>query len=508
MSTIKKQTVTNIIYSYLGVAIGFITQIFLIPAFLTTEQNGLLGVLLAYTYLLIQIGSLGFNAAGSKFFPQFRDAKKGHHGYLFLGLITSILGFILASMLFLAYYNGLLDFIIRIFQADFQRNHSELFSTYYYLIFPLTLGSILFNLFDNYAKNLYNSTWGTFLSQFIQRFLQMLTVGIMGFHYFSFEQFLWIWAIGFILYLLPMIWKCIQLDGFSLQANFELFKPDFTKKFIHYSGLTILTGFSSMIIQYIDKIMLEEIIGLKETGIYTTSLYFISVMGMSLVATNKASGPIIADAIHNNDQKTLHTVYQKSCLTQLIFGIFIYLLIVTNFDAVFSITHNKDYLLGKSVVIIFGLGKLFDLATGLNGSILSLSKYYRYDTYSMIGLIFITIALNLVLIPTYGMMGAAIVAALATVYFNLFRFIVVWKKLHLQPFNSDFIKVILLGIASWLLVQLIPQRLDTFVEVLTSIVLKAGVLSIFYIFIIYRLKISKEINDLIDKNVKKIGRRN
>lgn len=504
MSTIKKQTVTNIFYSYLGVATGFITQIFLIPAFLTTEQNGLLGVLLAYTYLLIQIGSLGFNAAGSKFFPQFRDAKSGHHGYLFLGLTTSIIGFLFASTLFLSYHWGYLDGLFRLFQDNFHASHSDLFTEYYYFIFPLTFGSILFNLFDNYAKNLYNSTWGTFLSQFLQRFIQLLTVGLMAFHFFSFEQFLWIWAIGFVLYLVPMIWKCFQLEGFSIRPNFSLFTPEFSRKFIHYSGLTILTGFSSMIIQYIDKIMLEEMIGLKETGIYTTSLYFISVMGMSLVATNKASGPIIADAIHQNDQQTLHTIYQKSCLTQLIFGILIYLLIISNFDAVFSITHNKDYLLGKSVVIIFGIGKLFDLATGLNGSILSLSKYYKYDTYSMIGLIFLTITLNLILIPAYGIIGASVVAALATVYFNLFRFVVVWKKLNLQPFNFDFVKVIFLGLISWLLVYLIPENLTTINGILISIVLKSSLLGFFYTFIIYRLGISAEINDLIDKNLKKM----
>lgn len=505
MSTIKKQTVTNLLYSYLGVATGFITQIFLIPAFLTTEQNGLLGVLLAYSYLLIQLSSLGFNTAGNKFFPMFRSPENGHKGFLFIGLIVSLVGFILASTLFLAYQNGYFDPFFRFIQPNFNRTHSPLFSQFYYLIFPLSLGSILFNLFDNYAKNLYNTTWGTFLSQFVQRFLQMLVVGLMAFHLFNFEQFLWLWTIGFIFHIIPMVLKCIQLEGFSLRPNFEVFTPTFTKNFIQFSSLTIFTGFSTMIVQYIDKIMLEQMVGLKETGIYTTSLYFISVMGMSLGATNKASIPVISDALHKNDHSSLFSIYQKSCLTQLIFGLLIYLLIIINFDAVFSITQNKDYLLGKYIVIIFGFGKLFDLATGLNGTILLLCKYYKYETYSMVGLIFLTIILNLLLIPSYGMLGAAIVASIATIYFNLFRFLVVWKKLDLQPFNFNFIKVVGVGLIGGLFTYLIPSDVSSLPKILLSIFLKSSFLTIFYIFAIYRMKLSAEMNELIETNLKKIG---
>lgn len=505
MSTIKKQTVTNLLYSYLGVATGFITQIFLIPAFLTTEQNGLLGVLLAYSYLLIQFGSLGFNTAGNKYFPMFRSPENGHKGFLFLGLVTSIFGFIFASSLFLAYQNGYFDSIFKLIQPNFSRTHSSLFSQFYYLIFPLSLGSILFNLFDNYAKNLYQTTWGTFLSQFIQRLMQMLVVGLMAFHFFSFEQFLWLWTIGFVLYLIPMIWKCLQIEGFSLRPNFEVFTPTFTKNFIQFSSLTIFTGFSTMIVQYIDKIMLEQMVGLKETGIYTTSLYFISVMGMSLGATNKASIPVVSDALHKNDNSSLFSIYQKSCLTQLIFGLLIYLLIILNFDAVFSITQNKDYLMGKYIVIIFGFGKLFDLATGLNGTILLLCKYYKFETYSMVGLIIITIILNLLLIPHYGMIGAAIVASISTIYFNIFRFVVVWKKLDLQPFNLNFIKVLGIGLIGGFFAYLIPSDVSTIPKILLSIFLKSSFLTIFYIFAIHRMKLSTEINELIEKNLKKIG---
>ena len=76
MNVIKKQAFLGTIFSYGGVLVGFITQFFLIPNYLTEDQNGLLSVLLSSMYVLVQLSSLGFNAAGSRFFPSFRDAEK------------------------------------------------------------------------------------------------------------------------------------------------------------------------------------------------------------------------------------------------------------------------------------------------------------------------------------------------------------------------------------------------------------------------------------------------
>lgn len=83
MNVIKKQAFLGTIFSYGGVLVGFVTQFFLIGNYLEPAQNGLLAVLLSYMYVLVQLSSLGFNAAGSRFFPHFRNAKNGHNGYLF-----------------------------------------------------------------------------------------------------------------------------------------------------------------------------------------------------------------------------------------------------------------------------------------------------------------------------------------------------------------------------------------------------------------------------------------
>ena len=483
MNVIKKQAFLSTIFSYGGVLVGFISQFFLIPHYLTEDQNGLLGVLLSYMYVLVQLSSLGFNAAGSRFFPYFRDETKGHKGFLFLGIITSLSGFLITTL-------GI------VFLKDWLVNNQEkssLLADNFYLLIPITFATLLFNLLDNYTKNLYDTVTGTFLAQFLQRFLILVSLLLLVFHWVDFQQYIYFWVLAVSLYVVPMFWKATSLGGFSLKPDFSVMTPAFSRQFGLYSFLTILTGFSSMVILYIDKIMLSKLTTLSDTGIYNTASFFGSVMGMSLLALNKAAQPIIADSFAKNDFANISTIYRKSCTTSLIVGCWIFLGIYLNLDNLFGFL-PASYSAGKWVIIIISLGKLFDLATGLNGTILTLSKYYRYDTYLMVSLILITILLNLFLIPIYGMNGAAFALASATVYYNLVRYLLVWWKLGMQPFTFDLVRIILFSIIIGLTINTLPNISGNKTLVVADMAYRSIALTLLYGVIIYWSKISPELN--------------
>ena len=97
-SIIKKQTIQSTVFAYAGVLVGTITQAFLIPNFLTTEQNGLLALLLSWMYVFCQFASLGFNAAGTKYFSFFRSTEENHRGYLFYGLVINGIGLLIGTL--------------------------------------------------------------------------------------------------------------------------------------------------------------------------------------------------------------------------------------------------------------------------------------------------------------------------------------------------------------------------------------------------------------------------
>ncbi|MDZ7690389.1 MAG: polysaccharide biosynthesis C-terminal domain-containing protein [Balneolaceae bacterium] len=94
------------------------------------------------------------------------------------------------------------------------------------------------------------------------------------------------------------------------------------------------------------------------------------------------------------------------------------------------------------VIIIIGVAKLIDMATGVNGQIILHSKHYRFDLYTMIFLVILTVATNYLLIPIYGILGAAIATALSILVYNLIKCIFVWITFSMQPFHWSSLAVL------------------------------------------------------------------
>jgi len=56
----------------------------------------------------------------------------------------------------------------------------------------------------------------------------------------------------------------------------------------------IVIGFAGMIVLNIDRIVVERLMGLSATGIYTTMAYFATLISIPARALSKISDPVIA----------------------------------------------------------------------------------------------------------------------------------------------------------------------------------------------------------------------
>jgi O-antigen/teichoic acid export membrane protein len=117
------------------------------------------------------------------------------------------------------------------------------------------------------------------------------------------------------------------------------------------------------------------------------------------------------------------------------------------------------------VVVILGLAKLFDMATGINGHIIINSRFFRFDLYTNILLAILTISTNYLLIPQFGLEGAAIATALSIFIYNFVKFVFVWIKFGMQPFQLKAIWIIVIAGLCLLLSEQLPYMINFFVDV-------------------------------------------
>jgi O-antigen/teichoic acid export membrane protein len=133
------------------------------------------------------------------------------------------------------------------------------------------------------------------------------------------------------------------------------------------------------------------------------------------------------------------------------------------------------------------------MATGINGAIIVNSKYYRYDLYTTVLLVFVTITTNYLLIPKYGIDGAAMATAISVLLYNLIRLVLIKVKMNMHPFSLQTIYTVLLLFAMYFLLDLLPNTSYTFAD----IIWKSGVVLMISLPAVFYLNLSKDISSLV-----------
>ncbi len=492
MSVIKKQTIVGTIYSYMGVAVGTLTMALIIPNYFSSDEYGVINHISRWVMILAIVMGLGFNNSGNRFFGFFREPSENHRGYLFNGVIFLTIG----SLVVAAFLYFCKDWI-----QTSQANDNALFIEYYWLILPITISIAYFNLFDNYAKGLFDTVFGTFLSQLFQRVLILAVALLYIFKWVDFEGFMYCWTGAMSAHFLLMVWHCKKLGNFSLKPSNFLWNSPFKIEFLRFAMFSVITGISSIAISTIDSMMVYKYLGLSMSGIYNFCLLFGSVMTMSYLANVKASTPIVMGALQENDIKKIEAIYVKSGLTQLMFGTVILVLVWVSIDACFSLV-KPEYLAAKTALLIIGVGKLYDLGSGVNSLILAYSRYYKLDSFLVISFIGLLYLLNKIMIPSYGLEGAAYATLIATVYYNTARNLLIWKYFRIHPYSFKQVIVVFIGLIVLGIGFLLPDLKGGIWFSLISIVYKSMVLLLLFIVPFYFLKISPEVNEVIEKGSK------
>jgi O-antigen/teichoic acid export membrane protein len=145
------------------------------------------------------------------------------------------------------------------------------------------------------------------------------------------------------------------------------------------------------------------------------------------------------------------------------------------------------------VVNIIGLGKLLDMTFSLNGEIIVMSKYFRFNVLSLVILAVLAVMLNQWLIPLYGIDGAAWASAISLLLYNLVKMTFVWVKLGVQPFTSENVGMVVISAA----VLVAGLYLPAFSNVFLDIFVRSTMITILFGGSVLVFKISPDVNELV-----------
>jgi O-antigen/teichoic acid export membrane protein len=484
MGIIIRQSIIGSFWSYFGVIIGFVTNSYLFPNYLAPDAIGLLGLLLAWSILFAQFSALGFHGVTSRLFPYFRNRENGHNGFLFIAFIVMIVGFVLFLLVFI---------FVKSWLVESNLEKSKLFSEYFYLLIPLTFFTILFTFLDVFNKVLYDAVLGTFLQEFLQRVLIFLVALLFSFGVIDLHEFILAYVASVCVKSIVIFVFLLYKGEISLRPRLSFLDKNIRKEMVDVALFGVLSGVGVNIVFNIDKIIINQILGLGPTGIYTIAFFFGTLVIIPSRPLLRITGTLVADAWKHNNVKYISDIYKRSCLNQFVIAALLFGGIWINIDNILVIL-GPEYASGKWVIFFVAFGYLIDMGTGANGVIISYSKHYRVDFWFLTVLIVVVITSMYLFIPIWGITGAAVAIAISFLVNNLMRFIFLYRKYQMQPFNYKFLLILLsLGIAYYI-AGFLPKML-----LVSDILIRSIIFSGLFGLLVYLFKVSDDIILLKDK---------
>ncbi|MEO1654086.1 MAG: oligosaccharide flippase family protein, partial [Bacteroidota bacterium] len=291
----------------------------------------------------------------------------------------------------------------------------------------------------------------------------------------------------------------LGLKLWTFQPTF--IKPRLLKEILVYGLYIVLGGASGQLIHRVDSIMIPAMLGTLDLGVYTIAFYIGSIIEIPRKMISSISMPIISQAWAKDDRQELKNIYYKSSLNQLIVGLVFFLCVWINIDSLFSLIPKGElFREGKYVVFFIGLTKLVDMSTGLNNEILVHSRLYRLTLLIVFMLAIFIVGSNLLLIPIFGLNGAAGATFLSYFLYNLVKFLIILIAFKMQPLRWKHLLIVGIGISAYLLALLIPAS----GWILLDIGLKSALICILTLGFVILANLSEDMRQIFERGFRLI----
>ncbi len=459
MSTIRRQSILSSGIIYLGFVLGFLnTYLFTRQGGFTQSEYGLYGTFMGLANIINSFANLGMQAYIMKFYPYYQDnLKVRDNDMMGWAFVTSAFGFLIV----LAAGYIFKDLVIRKFSAN-----SPDFVKYYAWVFPLGFGLTMYSLLEAYAWQLKKSVLTSFLKEMLFRIFTSTLAVLFFLHLIrDFDLFIKLFALTY------MLLACILLVILirSGEIHLTLRKSRVTKKY--FKKIVALCSFiwSGSLVQNIaivfDMIVITAVIpnGLAWAGIFSLAQNIASLIQAPQRGIIAASISHLSRAWKDKDYEKIRRIYRRSSINQLIFACGIFVLIWINFmDGVKNFHLQPAYEQAKPVFLFLGLWRIVDMGTGVNSQIIGTSTLWRFEFITGIILLAITLPLNYILAKKLGVVGPAIATLTAYTIYNTIRYIFLWKKFRLQPFDYKTGLTILLAAAGYYFSYLLFSHIHGF----------------------------------------------
>jgi len=219
--------------------------------------------------------------------------------------------------------------------------------------------------------------------------------------------------------------KSLPLPVLGVQPKYE------TKIWIKTAVPLSLMDSSLIIMKQSDIVMVGFILGTTQAGIYGVTTRVAMLLGFGLQSVNKIAAPIFSELYTQGKMKKLQRMVSLAACWSLVISILAGIILIAFGKFILGL-FGTTFVEGYVALLILLIGHTINAFAGSSGILMAMTGHQKKAAQILIVGVISNILLNIVLIPTMGITGAAVSTSFATALWNIVMLVYVRKKLEID----------------------------------------------------------------------------
>jgi len=458
LKKVAKGTGIILVGTCIGIILGLVTRV-IIVRYISKAEYGFFSLSLVIVNMLTTIALIGFREGIPRYISYFRgkeDAKRIWGTIRASIQITSILGILLVAVAFFS-----AEFISNIFSMPGLAPAIKVLS----FIIPFNaIADALISIF----RGLEQTRPKVYFRDILMYMIRLPLLGLCLLLGWSLVGVLYTYLISAIIMTAVLaIYAERQIPTLIPKTEALPMK----KEVICFSLPLLGTSVLGMLVTWTDTLMLGYYKTPDVVGLYNVALPLATYISMILSAIAFIYFPVVSRLYSRNLLKDMKNVYASVTKWVFVFSFPLFLLLFLTPGPSLEFLFGPKYLGASTALQFLALGFFVHAFLGPNGITLIALGRTRLTTFNAFMAIITNIVLNLILIPRYGLEGAAVASTVSLSLGNILTSIQIHMLGKVHPFTKNYLRVMVTSVILTIIVYKIAAKISITYHMFTPLLL-------------------------------------
>ncbi len=229
------------------------------------------------------------------------------------------------------------------------------------------------------------------------------------------------------------------------------------RELLSFTWPLALTGFTFLFVSKTDTMLLGYFLTSTDVGIYTPALVIAQLLTFMGAAFSYIFLPVVSEFFANKNMEGLESLY-KSTSKWMVLTVLPLLLFILLFPSdILRLLYGSSYSHGYQALTILSIGISMNILLGTTGNVLVGGGYTKLNLAGEVIAAMSNITLNIIMIPAYGIIGAAAATGASYLIRNSVFLFFLYRKLRIHPYKRNYLYILTSGALSAIVVFILKS---------------------------------------------------